>query len=212
MPIFRPLVCANCSSVIRGTQFRCIGGYHQPDQNQPPDKLLVYCEECARAGKHCKAHLRKFEKRCILREVVSPMRSRWICTCENSQHPGNHDGDNDVEQASGDLYFAVSGERQRAEGCMVLKLRQQHERARFAELRHNTEFKRQVEAQTGVSRFSQTRPAGGRKVGRSKTGSTHVRNYAVGRAARSIPPPIEFGNIYMMLMVGTLIIENGFPE
>src|SRR6266516_1130592 len=26
------------------------------------------------------------------------------------------------------------------------------------------------------------------------------------------PPPIEFGNVHMRLMVGTVIIENGVPE
>ena len=44
------------------------------------------------------------------------------------------------------------------------------------------------------------------------SGSAQVRKGAVDRAARFLPPPIEFGNVHMMLMVGTIIIENGVPE
>ena len=41
-----------------------------------------------------------------------------------------------------------------------------------------------------------------------ENGSTRVRNQAVVRAARLVPPTIEFGNIYMMLIVGTTIVEK----
>ncbi|KAI9775385.1 MAG: hypothetical protein M1839_001240 [Geoglossum umbratile] len=213
MPSFRPLVCAHCSLVIRGTQFRCAYGCHQPSRNLPSDEPLVYCETCVRAGGHYKTHLRKFEKRCILREVVSPTRSRRICTCENLRHSECSEESSDGEVGTGALHFAVGGGRPHVDGCPVLKLKRRHEHAKIQELRRNTEFARSSEPQTtGGRSFSRATPPRGQQVKRRDSGSTNARNHAVGRVARSVPPPIEFGNVHMMLMVGAIIIENGVPD
>src|SRR5271154_1369132 len=134
MPTFRPLMCAQCSSVIRGTHFRCLHGCRQPNQNPPSNEPLELCETCMRDGSyHRGTHLQKLEKRCILREVVTPTRSRQICTCENGQPDGNSNGDGSDE----DLHFAVDGGHPHQRNCPILKLNRRHKHAKREELRHN---------------------------------------------------------------------------
>lgn len=212
MPTFRPRVCAQCSSVIRGTHFRCLHGCPRPNQNPPPsNEPFELCETCMRDGRyHRGTHLQKLEKRCILREVVTPTRSRQICTCENGQPDGNGDGDGN----DGDLHFAVDGGHPHQRNCPILKLKRRHEHAKRQELRDNTTQELHLSTQgaervgsaasTQVNKSHQDKRRGG--------GSAQVRKGAVDRAARLLPPPIEFGNVHMMLMVGTIIIENGVQE
>lgn len=170
-----------------------------------------------RAGIHIKGHLRKLEKRCILREAVSPKRSGQICSCENGRQSESNEGYRESESQcvvnGGDLYFAVGGERQHFSGCPILKLKRWYERAKFKELRRNTEFTTRDEEQR-MERLSLPRRISrrGGQVGTSQRESVYVRNQAVSRAAKLVPPPIEFGNVHMMLMVGTIIIEIGYPE
>ena len=174
-----------------------------------------------RAGKDIKGHLRKLEKRCILREVIPPKRIEQICTCENSQHSGSNEdeakneNENENESAvdGGDLYFAVSGDRQHLDDCPVLQLKREYEHARYNELRHNKEFTASDKGRRARKLTVRRRKSPkDHQVGKSKSGTVYIRNKAVSRAVRSIPPPIEFGNIHMMLMVGTIIIEIGYPE
>lgn len=213
MPTFRPLVCAQCSTVIRGTHFRCLHGCPQPNQNPPSNEPLELCETCMRNGSyHRGTHLQKREKRCILREVVTPTRSRQICTCENGQPDWNGDGDSDGRD--GDLHFAVDGGYPHQRSCPVLKLKWRHERAKLEELRHSKTQDAHLSAQRGerVGSTAGARTNRGHQGKKRGGGSAQVQKGAVDRAARILPPPIEFGNVHMMLVAGTIIIENGVPE
>ena len=152
---------------------------------------------------HRGTHLQKLEKRCILREVVTPTRSRQICTCENGQPDGNGNEE--------DSHFAIDGGHPHQRNCPILKLKRLHEHAKRQELRDNTTQNPHLSAQGGerpgsaastqVNKSHQDKRRGG--------GSAQVRKGAVDKAARLLPPPVEFGNVHMMLMVGTIIIENG---
>jgi hypothetical protein len=211
MPTFSPLVCAQCSSVIRGTHFRCLHGCPRPNQNPPSNEPLEMCEACMRNGSyHRGTHLQKREKRCILREVVTPTRSRQICTCENGQPDWNGDGDRSDE----DLRFAVDGGHPHQRSCPILKLKRHHERAKLEELRQNKTQDAHLSAQRGgrVGSTAGIRPNRGHQGKKGGGGSAQVQKGAVGRAAQLLPPPVEFGNVHMMLVAGTIIIENGVPK
>lgn len=214
VPEFGPAVCAHCSSIIRGTQFCCFINCGQtscrktncpqpycrrPDQRPISTEPLLFCETCKRASDHPGRHLRKFEKRCILREVVPPTRSRQICTCEN-QTPCTGD-------EREDLYFAVDGGYPHQRRCPVLKLKRRHELARVEELRRSR-------TSTQPPKDRQGRGAGrGADRGRGSRGRIQkASSRSVGLAAQVVTPPIQFGNVHMMLMVGTIIIENGVSE
>lgn len=208
MPDFRPSVCSSedCSSVIRGTEFRCLNGCHRPNQNRPSEERLVICETCMRNGKHKIDHLRKYEKRCILQEVVSPMKSRQICTCRYAPTSGNSGNE--------DTRFAISRVRKHLRDCPVLQLKRRYEQAKRDELRHHHHMVDSPKTQKArIFRFniSPLFPRGGKKDHKQGK-ATHVGTRAVGWAAKSMPPPIQFGNVHMALMVGPIIIENGYPE
>lgn len=210
IPKFEPAVCAHCSRTIRGAQFRCIADCgrpncakegclqpycRQPDQRPVSDRPLLFCETCKRANIHPERHLRKFEKRCILREALPPTRRRRICTCENRPpHIGDDDDDSDD---GNDLYFAVDGGYLHQPRCPVFKLKRRHEGVKFQELRRS---------RTGTQ---------ARGTDRSRESRSRVQKAGskiLGSAAQAATPPIQFGNVHMMLMVGTIIIENGVPE
>jgi hypothetical protein len=95
----------------------------------------------------------------------------------------------------------------------VLQLKQRHERAKKDELsRHrfitdNTEMQKAKIFGFDISRLLPRDGKGDKKQGKM----AYVGSRAVGWAAQSMPPNIPFGNAHMMLMVGPIIIENGYP-
>jgi hypothetical protein len=208
MPDFRPSVCSSedCSSVIRGAEFRCLNSCHRHNQNCPPEDRLVICETCMRNGKHKIDHLRKYEKRCILREAVSSIKSRQICTCGYAPTSGNNSGE--------DTCSAICRVRKHLRDCPVLQLKRRHEQAKRDELKHRQHMADDPKTQKArIFRFniSALFPGGGKKD--YKGGKvTYVGTRAVGWAAQSMPPPVQFGNVHMALMVGPIIIENGYPK
>lgn len=211
MPEFGPAVCVHCSCTIRGAHFRCLTNCNQincgqaeclqpycrqPDQRPPSHEPLAFCETCTRANVHPAEHLRKLEKRCILREVVPPTRCRQICTCEDRTA---HTSDGDEDQ-----HFAVDGGYPHEEGCPVLGLKRCHEWARLQELRHAKACSQAQKDGQGLGPGRGTE----RNVGWAK----RTASKSVGSAAQVVTPPIPFGDRHMVLMVGPILIENGVEE
>ena len=160
----------------------------QPDQRPVSSKPLLFCETCKRANVHPEKHLQKLEKRCILRESIPPQHGRQICTCESQTSYTDDDSDG----SSNDLHFAIKGAYDHEPQCPVLSLKWRHEGAKFRELR----------------RARRTRT---RRSERGRSGVQKASSMVVGSSAQAVTPPIQFGNVHMMLMVGTIIIENGVP-
>jgi hypothetical protein len=208
MANFRPSVCSSedCSSVIRGAEFRCLNGCQPSNQNRPSQDRLVICETCMRNGKHKIDHLRKYEKRCILREVLSPMRSHQICTCGYAPTSANRGGE--------DTRFAIGRVHEHLRNCPLIQLKRRHEQAKRDELKHRQHMADNPKAQKPrIFRFNMSAlfPRRGKKD-HNQGKMTYVGTRAVGWAAQSMPPPIQFGNVHMALMVRPIIIENGYPE
>ncbi|KAH0545446.1 hypothetical protein FGG08_000447 [Glutinoglossum americanum] len=185
-----------------------------PNQDLPSEKSLVFCETCMRSDKHGaqgRSHLRKYEKRCILRETVTPTQSRQICICEGS---GGGEGDT----GGYDTLFAAIGGREHRQSCPIWNLKQRHEQAKIDELLHckrtDNEANLKEVRRSRLSRINLFFPRNtlAREThGRgTQGGSTDIAGRrAMGWAAKSVPPRIPFGNIHMALMVGPIIIENG---
>ena len=214
LPKFGPAVCSHCSCTIRGTQFRCVTNCgrpnctvrdclqpycRQPEQRPVINEPLLFCETCKRANVHPERHLQKFEKRCILREAITPRRRHHICACENK--PPYSDDDDDDDGGGRDrgvnLNFAVDGGYIHQPHCPISRLKRRYEGAKFQELRRY---------RTG----NQARGMDGARGTRNRVRKASSR--MVGSSAQVVAPPIEFGNVHMFLTVGPIIIENGIDE
>jgi hypothetical protein len=210
IPKFSPAVCAHCWCTIRGIQFRCVtncGQFNctidncpcrQPGQRPASNGPLLFCETCKRANVHPERHLQKFAKRCILREAVTPRRRHQICICENKPPSIGDDGDNDDDRDDGvDSHFAVDGGYLHQPRCPMWRLKRRYEGVKFQELRR---YRTRTQAR-GIDR----------RIG-SRNPFQIAASKAVGSSAQAVTPPIQFGNVHMMLMIGTIIIENGVSE
>jgi hypothetical protein len=80
---------------------------------------------------HNRSHLRKYEKHCILKEVVSSSQISQICTCRDDGAPQNE------QENTNESTFAVDGERTHLRNCPVLQLKQRYEQAKLDELLHH---------------------------------------------------------------------------
>lgn len=160
-----------------------------------------------RNGKHTIDHLRKYEKRCILRDVLSPIKSHQICTCDYAPTSANSGGE--------DTRFATCRGREHLRDCPVLQLKRRYEQAKRDELKHHQQHMvdNPKTQKARIFRFNMGTLFSRRGKKDHKQGkTTYVGTRAVGWAAQSMPPPIQFGNVHMALMVGPIIIENGYPE
>lgn len=198
MPNFRPAVCSipECSAVIRGTHFRRF-------DNARRTELDIMCETCTRKAVQespmVTSSIRKYEKRCILREAVLPSRSRQICTCGAIHQV-------DVPHGDG---FAVDGGRQHLQQCPIGQLISRHMQARLAEVRQEIEMVSHIQAIPQIeTRLSMLRQQARRRIHRWRTRDSTFKQFA-GSAVQKRPPNIPFGNVHMALMIGTVIIENG---
>jgi hypothetical protein len=144
----------------------------------------------------------------MLQEALSPTGSHRICTCGHT--PASGDG------AGEDTRFAIDGVREHLRDCPVLQLKWRHEQAKRDELKHHQQQHEANDSKARKARIlkfnmSALFPRGG-DTDNKQGKTTHVGRRVVGWAAKSMPPPIQFGNVHMALMVGPIVIENGYPE
>lgn len=81
-PIFVPLKCNSCGTVIRSSIYCCTETYKSSDASLP-DKI---CEECYREKYLDHPGFVKRYKHCILHDIITPSISNQICRCVGVQH------------------------------------------------------------------------------------------------------------------------------
>jgi hypothetical protein len=85
IPIFAPLHCSNCSSIIRGIIFGVL------NELQEERRILTnICEDCYREHHYGDQNYVKIYKHCILSEAITPVASRNICRCDWVPHYDNN--------------------------------------------------------------------------------------------------------------------------
>lgn len=220
MPVFRPLRCAECQSIIRGILFRCVKEECKFERPLKPGDYI--CEDCYREPRHPQSHMAKEYKHSVLRSSITEDISRRICRCTSVRQ-------RDANGQSIPLFPVAATAQHRIAGgakCGLLnlkdrisdaKLEQQH--LKVATRKHQDE-KRKASAR--VDTGSPIQPTKGPKnfshvKGRPGTGAQQAASVEK-NAHKDIPwylrkniKKIPFGNVHIMLMVGTIIIENGVP-
>ncbi|POR36051.1 Uncharacterized protein TPAR_03751, partial [Tolypocladium paradoxum] len=212
MPVFRPLRCAECGAVVRGSTFRSVR-----------DRDKAICEGCYRDGHYGHTEFAKEYKSCCLPTAMTPEVSRHVCHCSAVRRR-----DNQGKLAA--LWPLRDDElgRPHVKGgigkvnCGLFELTDMVAEAKYAATRIKADRETTLEAvrrdETAATReyLESRRPA---KLGNINTSSVPEFGSSYGVTTdspedipffvRSIAERYPYGNVHMALRVGPLVIENG---
>ncbi|KAI9768916.1 MAG: hypothetical protein M1840_004512 [Geoglossum simile] len=233
MPIFSPLPCSACGSIITGSMF------YNPE-NRTMGKI---CEGCYRMSYAGKDSLVKSYKYCILAEAIGPSASRKICRCITVPHSDNHTRAL-FPVSKDDNHQSIDGLRSRK--CGLLKLGEvvaeakydgmqsmvgrsaiQIRRPTLREIRRKDEKTKKDEEEKERKKAGKAARKGDRRtmaMSQPSLQNSNKRTPATGstpavqenEADKDIPfffrPYTErypWENVHMALRLGPLVIENG---
>lgn len=207
-PSFRPLQCAICKKVIRGSFFECVEDDCSKTKGDGP-----ICQDCQNAGKHSGHNLRKHYKHCVLAESISASTGRKICRCGTvARH--------DTDGKSRSLYPVHAKDKHRTTPkgtvqCGLLDLPSLIAEAKFENVvlkvdkRSTLEEEKRLAREEAIRRESQK---GANQYRRQTTTDTVDEKEAeedVPFFMRKITDRYPFGNVHMALRLGPILIENG---
>ena len=206
-PLFRALVCAICTQVIRGSYFECV------DEDCTKKRAGSICQDCQNAGKHQHHNLRKRYKHCILTESIDASTSRQICKCGTVSH-------HDTDGKSRSLYpvHAMDNHRSTPKGtfqCGLLDLTSLVAEAKFENVVLKVDKKSTLEEEKRLAR-EEAKRLESQKADHQYRRQTATETVDEKKAEEDIPffmrkitDRYPFGNVHMALRAGPIIIENG---
>ena len=207
-PLFRPLLCAICTQIIRGSFFECV------EENCPKkERDGRICQDCQHAGKHQHHNLRKHYKHCILTESIDASTSRKICKCGTV---ARHDADG----KSRSLYpvHATDKHRSTPKGtvqCGLLDLTSLIAEAKFEKVvlkvdkRSTLEEEKRLAREEAKRRESQKGANAYRRQTATETVDEKEAEEDIPFFMRSITDRYPFGNVHIAFRAGPILIENG---
>ena len=207
-PLFRPLLCAICTKVIRGSFFECVEEICSKEKRDGP-----ICQDCQNEGKHQRHILRKHYKHCVLTESIDASTSRNICRCGTvARH--------DTVGKSRSLYPVHAKDKHRSTPkgtvqCGLLDLPSLIAEAKFENVvlkvdkRGTLEEEKRLARQEAIRRESQKGANQYRRQTATETVDEKEAEEDVPFFMRRITDRYPFGNVHMALRVGPILIENG---
>ena len=206
--MFRPLLCAICTQVIRGSFFECT-----ENDCTEKEKYGSICQDCQHAGKHQHHNLKKHYKHCILTKSIDASTSRKICKCGTVPR---HDADG----KSRSLYPVQATDKHRSTPkgtvqCGLLDLKSLIAEAKFENVVLKVDKRSTLEEEQRLAR-EKARRHQSNKVDiqhRQQTATETVDEKEAGEDIpffmRRITDRYPFGNVHMALRFGPIIVENG---
>ena len=239
LPIYRPLQCAICRAVVRGSMFQCvIDDCHERRGRREHGHV---CQDCYDDGReHDPSHLIKSLKHCVLPTTISPDISQAICHCGSIPRI-DQDGQS---RRLFPIAYAEQTKHRSSKGlvpvrCGLLDLKDIVAEAKYASMQSKIEkritladegreaIKKRDKQRARVDKEmekqleKQNRPHGKLK---KAFYAANVKMLEEGirtgqeEAAQDVPTFMKqqveqypFGNVHVALRLGPLIIENGVP-
>ncbi|KND89961.1 hypothetical protein TOPH_05340 [Tolypocladium ophioglossoides CBS 100239] len=211
MPVFRPLRCAECGAMVRGSTFRSLR-----------DRDCAVCETCYRRGHYGYTEFAKEYKSCCLPAAMTPEVSRHVCHCSSVRRRDARGKPAALWPLRDELGTPhVKGGIGKV-NCGLFELTDMVAEAKYAATRIKADRETTLEAvrrdETAAMRdyLESRRPA---KLGNINTSSVPEFGSSYGVTTdspeeipffvRSIAERYPYGNVHMALRIGPLLIENG---
>ena len=206
-PLFRPLLCAICIQVIRGSYFECL------EKHCTKNRACSICQDCQNASEHQHHNLRKRYKHCILTESIDASTSHKICKCGTVPR-------HDTKGRSRSLYpvHATDKHRSTPKGtvqCGLLDLTSLVAEAKFENVVLKVDKRSTLEEEKRLA-HEEAKHREQKKAANQYPRQTATETVDEKEAGEDIPffmrritDRYPFGNVHMALRVGPIIIENG---